>query len=66
MGTFRLPDARIVSLVESQHLPHHPIVFGNRVPGHLCTPGDDTVICLVRMKPQVFPDLPVFLGELIR
>ena len=66
MGTFRLPDAGIVSLVESQHLPHHPIVFRHSVPGHLCTPGNDTVICLVRVKPQVFPDLPLLIGKLIR
>ena len=66
MGTFRLPDAGIVSLVESQHLPHHPIVLGYRMPVHLCTPGNLTVIRLIRVKPQVLPDLPLFLGELIR
>lgn len=66
MVTFCQPDAGIVSLLESQHFPYHPIVLRHRVPGHLCTPGNDTVICLVRVKPQVFPDLPLFLGELIR
>ena len=66
MGTFRLPDAGIVSLVESQHFPYHLIVPGHGVPVYLRTPGNLTVIRLVRVKPQVFPDLPLFLGELIR
>ena len=48
------------------YLPYHSIMFHHGVPGYLCTPGDDTVICLVRVKPQVLPDLPLFLGELIR
>ena len=51
MRTFRLPDARIVSLLEPQHFPHHPVVLGHGVPGHLCTPGNDTVICLIRVEP---------------
>lgn len=66
MGTFRLPDAGIVSLVEAQHLPHHPIVLRHGVPVHLRTSGNLTIIRLIRVKPQVFPDLPLFLGELIR
>ena len=65
MGTFCLPDAGIVSLLESQHLPHHPIVLCHSMPGHLCTPGNDTVICLIRVEPQVLPDLPLLLGKLI-
>ncbi len=66
MVTFCVSATRISTLLESQHLPHHPIVLGYRMPGHLCTPGNDTVICLIRVKPQVFPDLPLLLGELIR
>ena len=50
----------------SQHFPYHLIVLGYRMPVHLRTSGNLTVICLVRVKPQVFPDLPLFLGELIR
>lgn len=50
----------------SKHPSYHPIVLGHGVPVHLRTPGNLTVIRLVRVKPQVLPDLPLFLGELIR
>ena len=66
MGTFRLLDAGIVLLLESQHLPHHSIVLGHGVPVYLCTLGNHTVIRLVWVEPHIFPDLPLLLGELIR
>ena len=40
-------------------------MLGHRVPGHLCTLGNHTVIRLVWVEPHIFPDLPLFLGELI-
>ena len=49
-----------------QHLLYHPIVFGHRVPGHFRSLGDDAVIGLLGVKPHIFPDLPLLLGELIR
>lgn len=48
-----------------QHLSYHLIVFGYGVPGHLGTSGDGAAIGLLGIEPQVFPDLPLFLGELI-
>ena len=36
------------------------------VPGHLCAPGNDTVICLIGVNFHIHPDLPLFLGEFLR
>ena len=51
--------------LDAQHFWDHLKVFGHRMSGHLASPGNGTVIGLIRVKPHVLPDLPLLFGEFL-